>query len=38
MNQASTSLSESLKKRLEGLQAEHAYGGRARKGNESAGA
>ena len=34
MYEAYDSLSESLKKRLEGLQAEHAYGGRARKGND----
>ena len=34
MYEAYNSLSESLKKRLEGLQAEHAYGGRARKGND----
>jgi taurine dioxygenase len=34
MYEAYDALSESLKKRLEGLQAEHAYGGRARKGND----
>jgi taurine dioxygenase len=34
MYEAYDSLTESLKKRLEGLQAEHAYGGRARKGND----
>jgi taurine dioxygenase len=34
MYEAYDSLPESLKKRLEGLQAEHAYGGRARKGND----
>ena len=32
MYEAYDALPESLKKRLEGLQAEHAYGGRARKG------
>jgi taurine dioxygenase len=32
MYEAYDSLPESLKKRIEGLQAEHAYGGRARKG------
>ena len=34
MYEAYDALPESLKKRLEGLQAEHAYGGRARKGND----
>jgi taurine dioxygenase len=34
MYEAYDALSESLKKRLEGLKAEHAYGGRARKGND----
>ena len=34
MYDACENLPEGLKKRLEGLQAEHAYGGRARKGND----
>ena len=34
MYEAYDALTESLKKRLEGLKAEHAYGGRARKGND----
>ena len=38
MYEAYDALPESLKKRIEGLKAEHAYGGRGRRGNESAGA